>query len=75
MEEAIFFMGSVTNAMRGKTLLEQNGYRAFIQRNTGAKEQIGCGYSLRVYGDPNRALALLQRAGLKVRGQKRGDAP
>lgn len=73
METTIFFMGSVTNAMRGKTVLEQQGYRAFLQRNADMREQNGCGYSLRVYGNGDRAAAILQKSGIRTRGRKRGD--
>ena len=73
MEESIFLMGSVTNALRGKSVLEKNGYRAFLQRHTNTNDQNGCGYRLRVWGDSQKALMLLQKAGIKVRGQKRGD--
>ena len=75
MEESIFLMGSVTNAMRGKAVLEKNGYRAFVQRHTALNDQNGCGYRLLVWGDVQKALLILQKAGLKVRGQKRGEQP
>lgn len=74
MEITIFFVGSVTGAMRGKRLLEQQGFRAFIQRTSEQREQNGCGYSLKVFGDPNKARQLLQRAGIRLNGEKRGGS-
>ena len=74
MQETIFLMGSITNAMRGKTLLEQHGYRAFLQRNT-APDRAGCGYVLLVRGDPQAAQTLLSRHGVALRGTRRGGAP
>ncbi len=74
METTIFFVGSVTNAMRGKRLLEQQGLRAFVQRTSELREQNGCGYSLKVFGDPTRARQILARAGLRLNGEKRGGS-
>lgn len=62
----IYAVGSVTNAMRGRELLAQNGIRAYVGR-AEANETNGCGYTLTVTGDHDRALRLLKTAGIRVR--------
>jgi len=59
-------VGSVTNAMRGRTLLLQNGITATVGR-ARPDERTGCGYVLTVTGDAARAAQLLQAAGIRVR--------
>ena len=41
-------VGSITNAMRGKKLLEERGIRAYVHRASNPPEGDGCGYSLLV---------------------------
>lgn len=60
-----FSVGSVTNAMRGRTLLSQNGISAVVGR-ARPDERVGCGYTLTVTGDADRAQRLLQAAGIRV---------
>lgn len=62
----VYAVGSVTNAMRGRDLLSQNGLRAYIGRDTSGEKQ-GCGYTLTVTGDQERAAQLLAAAGIRVR--------
>ncbi|MBQ5841178.1 MAG: DUF3343 domain-containing protein [Clostridia bacterium] len=59
-------VGSVTNAMRGKQLLEKNGIRAYLHRSTARGEGEGCGYSLLVSGDDRQATKILQNSGVRV---------
>ena len=61
-----FAVGSVTNAMRGKSLLSQNGVSATVGR-VRPDERTGCGYTLTVTGDADRAQRLLNAAGIRVR--------
>ena len=62
----VFAVGSVTNAMRGRELLQKQGIAAFLGR-ADAKTREGCGYTLTVTGDVDRAAALLAAAGIRVR--------
>jgi len=59
-------VGSVTNAMRGRTLLMQNGISATVGR-AKPDARMGCGYVLTVAGDADRAVRLLDAAGIQVR--------
>lgn len=58
-------VGSVTNAMRGRTLLSQNGIAATVGR-ARPDERMGCGYTLTVTGDLDRVRRLLEAAGIRV---------
>ena len=66
MEGQVLAVGSVTNAMRGKELLARNGLPAFVGRGK-PDGQNGCGYTLTVSGDVDRAIRLLEAAGIRVR--------
>ena len=59
-------VGSVTNAMRGKRLLEEQGIRAYLHRTSHPSDGDGCGYSLLVTGDATRAERLLRQQGIRV---------
>lgn len=65
-ETKVLAVGSVTNAMRGKELLAKNGLFAFVGR-VKPDEQSGCGYTLTVTGDVEKAERLLKAAGIRVR--------
>lgn len=70
MSLTIIGVGSVTNAMRGKDLLEKKGIRAYIQRKTELDN--GCGYRLALYDHGERAAAILRQAGIRVNTVKSG---
>lgn len=69
MEGVYFNVSSVTNAMRGKNLLEKNGIHGYINRTVDAEGNNGCGYSLLVRGDAGRAESLLRAAGIRILGK------
>ncbi len=59
-------VGSITNAMRGKGLLERNGIRAYVHRASNPPDGDGCGYSLLVTGNVSQAEQILRRGGVRV---------
>ena len=59
-------VGSVTNAMRGKQLLEEQGIRAYLHRSLQPTAGDGCGYSLLVTGDAAKADQILRQRGVRV---------
>lgn len=61
--KVLFNVSSVTNAMRGKSLLEHNGIRAYVGRTIDANGNNGCGYSITVSTEPEKAERLLTSAG------------
>ncbi|MBQ9860215.1 MAG: DUF3343 domain-containing protein [Clostridia bacterium] len=59
-------VGSITNAMRGKRLLEQQGIRSYVHRAGQPAAGDGCGYSLLVTGEAERAEQILRVSGVRV---------
>lgn len=74
MEWTTLYISSVTNAMRGKRLLEKQGYTVHLQRAANVTEDNGCGYSLLVRG-PGSPAEELRRAGIRVMRVTGGGAP
>lgn len=59
-------VGSVTNAMRGKRLLEEHGIRTYLHRASHPADGDGCGYSLLVTDGVERAEQMLRQKGIRV---------
>lgn len=66
MSNTYIHVGSITNAMRGRSLLEKQGIRAYLQRSSHPSEGDGCGYRLLVTGQAERAVHLLRENGVRV---------
>ncbi len=66
MANQYIHVGSITNAMRGKKVLEKGGIRAYIHRASNPEQGDGCGYSLLVVDGDNRAVRMLKDAGVRV---------
>lgn len=61
-------VSSVTYAMKGRDLLQKNGYKAYLTRNPHPETDEGCGYLIYVNNMDDKALLLLKRAGIKIKG-------
>ncbi len=59
-------VGSITNAMRGKNLLEKKGIRSYINRTAHPPKGDGCGYSLLVTERTEEAVRILRNGGVRV---------
>ena len=59
-------VGLITNAMRGKKLLEARGMRSFVHRAPNPPDGDGCGYSLLVTADEREATRILRAGGVRV---------
>ena len=59
-------VGSVTNAMRGKQLLAEQGIRSYLHRASHPAEEDGCGYSLLVTDQLSKAEQILKSRGVRV---------
>ena len=59
-------VGSVTNAMRGKHLLEEQGIRTYLHRTSHPADGDGCGYSLLVTDGVKKAEQILRQRGVRV---------
>ena len=59
-------VGSITNAMRGKRLLEDQGIRTYLHRASHTTDMDGCGYSLLVSDSVQKAEQILRKKGVRV---------
>ncbi len=58
---------SVTTAMKGYRILNRNGINAIVKRTAPTKSQGGCGYSIVIYSDPQRAVDILKRNNIRIK--------
>ena len=73
MEKTIFSMGTYTNAMRGKAILDRYGFFCSVGRVTDRLKRDGCGYTITLAGDQIQAQNVLQQNGVRVRSVKSAD--
>ena len=73
MDSVYFNVSSITNAMRGKNLLERTGIHGYINRTVDEEGNNGCGYSLLVRGDTAKAESLLRASGIRITGKVPAD--
>ena len=66
MSNYYIHVGSITNAMRGKQILEAEGIRAYLHRTSRPEDGDGCGYSLLVSGMADTAVNILKKRGVRV---------
>ena len=75
MEWTTVYVSSITNAMRGKTLLESHGLTVYLQRSFNTQNNNGCGYSLKVKAAANTVKTILSSSGIRFRMSADGDHP
>lgn len=68
MSRSYLKVNSVTHAMKAKNVLSSNGFYAQVVRNGNADKREGCGYSVLIEGDRERAALLLRANHVKVLG-------
>lgn len=61
-------VGSLTYAMKGRDLLQKNGYKAYLTRNPQPDTEEGCGYVIYVNNIDKRCFSILKSGGLKILG-------
>ena len=61
-------VASVTYAVKGRDLLQKNGYKAYLARNPHPSSDEGCGYVIYVNNPDDRCLKILTSNGIAVRG-------
>lgn len=59
---------SVTYAMKGRDLLQKNGYKAYLTRNPHPEDDEGCGYVIYVNDLDKKCYEILKRNKIKVTG-------
>lgn len=66
-------VGSVTLAIKGRELLQRNGYKAYLARNPYPVKGEGCGYLIYTEGNTERAIEILRNNGIRVTGTADGS--
>ena len=66
MSQIIIKVGSVTYAMKGKSVLQSYGIRAQVVKTPKPQKNEGCGYSLIVRNPPMNVPELLRRGGIDI---------
>lgn len=61
-------IGSVTHAMKGRDILNSEGYRALVRRNSNPGKKDGCGYAIYLDGDLENAVSVLKSRNVNVTG-------
>ena len=61
-------VGSLTYAMKGRDLLQKNGYKVYLTRNPNPESEEGCGYVIYVNNIDKRCFSVLKTNGIKVLG-------
>ncbi len=61
-------VASVTYAMKGRDLLQKNGYNAYLTRNPHPEDDEGCGYVIYVNNPDKKCYEILKRNKIKVTG-------
>ena len=59
---------SVTYAFKAKEIIEQNGGRVSLRKNSNPKKGEGCGYILTVYGNVDKYVNLIKINKIKYIG-------
>jgi len=66
MTDSYINVSSITYAIKGRDLLLSRGIRAYIERTPAHIDRMGCGYSIFVKGDAQRAEQILRNGGIKI---------
>lgn len=68
MGQHLIMVNSITYAIKGRDLLRNNGFKAYIEKTPGNLDTHGCGYSIIVYSRLDKAVSLLKDNGIKILG-------
>ena len=66
MDKPLIMLTSITYAMKSKDILMKNGISSYIIRTANSNKDFGCGYSLHVPKDIDRAADILKENGIKI---------
>ena len=61
-------VGSLTYAMKGRDILQKNGYKAYLTRNPHPQEDEGCGYVVYVNNMDSKVFDILRRHNIIIKG-------
>lgn len=65
MKGKTIVLGSVTHAMKSRDILFAKGIKTYLERNSRTK-QFGCGYSIRVPQEADRAIEILKAYNIRI---------
>ena len=68
MKRARIKFSSVTHALNAKSIVEKNGGRVTIGKNTNPGKNEGCGYYVIIFGDTDKYLNIIKVNQIKVIG-------
>lgn len=66
MKRYVITTGTITYAIKGRDLLRRMGYKARVERKSSGLGSAGCGYTIVLEGDIDRAEKALRDASVKV---------
>ena len=66
MGKPLISLGSLTYAMKGKEILFKCGIKAYVERTPKPEKSIGCGYSLYVPNQIDKAKEILLEHDIKI---------
>ena len=72
MGRKLIMVSSITYAIKGRDILKRHGYNAYIEKTPAGLDSAGCGYSIFINGDLNRAEEILNSSGIKLNGHFEG---
>lgn len=73
MKQDRILVSSITYAIKGRDLLRSLGFKAYIERSKGQLEHDGCGYSIYVDKETERAEQILRDHHIRVIRRMGGD--
>ncbi len=66
MKGYLITTGTVTYALKGRDVLRKKGYKASVEKISSNENNLGCGYSIKFYGDIKMAEQILRSSGVKI---------
>ena len=66
MKGYLITTGTVTYALKGKEILIKKGYKASVEKVSTRENNLGCGYSIKVFGDIKPIEQILRNSGVKI---------
>lgn len=66
MKGYLITTGTVTYALKGRDILRKKGYKSNVEKVSTKENNLGCGYSIKVYGDIKIIEQILKNNGVKI---------
>lgn len=66
MGKHLFVVGSITYAIKGRDILSENGIHSYVERTPRGSKSCGCGFSIYVPNDSDKAEKILEASGINI---------